>query len=66
MACTIQTVIPLGRSYEEYVEMFALTSSDLSGRILGCADGPASFNAFHTRSGGELRRPSRKPCTRSD
>ena len=54
MAYTIQTVIPLGRSYEEYVEMFALTSSDLCGRILGCADGLASFNAYHTRSGGRV------------
>ena len=54
MAYTIQTVIPLGRSYEEYVEMFALNSSDLSGRILGCADGPASFNALHASSGGRV------------
>ena len=26
--------------------MFALTPSDLSGNILDCASGPASFNAF--------------------
>jgi hypothetical protein len=31
--------------------MFALTDGDLEGRILGCADGPASFNAAATRRG---------------
>ena len=31
--------------------MFSLTESDLAGRILGCADGPASFNAEATRRG---------------
>lgn len=51
---SIREVIPLGRSYEEYVNMFALTPSDLSGRILGCADGPANFNAVHTGNGGRV------------
>jgi len=31
--------------------MFGLTDTDLEGRILGCADGPASFNAEATRKG---------------
>lgn len=31
--------------------MFSLTDADLEGRILGCADGPASFNAEATREG---------------
>ena len=31
--------------------MFALSSDDLHRRILGCADGPASFNAEATTSG---------------
>jgi hypothetical protein len=30
---------------EEYVAMFALSEQELGGKILGCADGPASFNA---------------------
>ncbi len=30
---------------DEYVAMFELTASDLNSRIIGCADGPASFNA---------------------
>jgi len=31
--------------------MFALSDADLQLRILGCADGPASFNAESTRRG---------------
>ena len=31
--------------------MFALSADDLEGRILGCGDGPASFNATATRRG---------------
>lgn len=34
--------------------MFALTDSDLEDRILGCADGPASFNAGLTAQGGTV------------
>ena len=48
---TLASVVPWGRSYDEYVRMFALTDADLSGRILGCGDGPASFNAEATRRG---------------
>lgn len=38
-------IIPWGRSFDEYRAMFALSQSDLTQRILGCGDGPASFNA---------------------
>ena len=31
--------------------MFALSEADLQLRVLGCADGPASFNAEATRQG---------------
>jgi len=34
--------------------MFALTGADLGGRILGCGDGPASFNAEATRQGSDI------------
>lgn len=34
--------------------MFALSDADLRGRILGCGDGPASFNAVATRFGGTI------------
>jgi hypothetical protein len=45
VAIQLKEVIPWGRSFEEYRRMFALSEEDLSGRILGCGDGPASFNA---------------------
>jgi hypothetical protein len=48
---TLSEVVPWGRSFEEYCRMFALSSGDLHGRILGCADGPASFNAEATAAG---------------
>ncbi len=48
MTMTLKEVIPWGRSFEEYRRMFALTAGDLAGTILGCGDGPASFNAEAT------------------
>ena len=47
----VAEVIPWGRSFEEYRRMFALSAADLAGRILGCGDGPASFNAEATARG---------------
>jgi hypothetical protein len=44
MSIKYESVVPWGRSYQEYVEMFSLTEADLNKSILGCADGPASFN----------------------
>jgi hypothetical protein len=51
---TLKQVVPWGRSYDEYRAMFALTDADLEGRILGCGDGPASFNAVATRRGARV------------
>jgi hypothetical protein len=48
---TLDQVVPWGRSFEEYRRMFALSDADLQLRILGCADGPASFNAESARRG---------------
>ena len=45
MTFNYQEAVPWGRSFDEYLRMFSLTDSDLDGSILGCADGPASFNA---------------------
>jgi hypothetical protein len=45
MTFTLDSVVPWGRSFDEYVAMFALSEEDLGRRVLGCADGPASFNA---------------------
>ena len=46
--------MPWGRSFKEYVRMFSLTDSDLGKRILGCGDGPASFNAAMRRQGKKV------------
>lgn len=54
MAFTLDQVVPWGRSYDEYVAMFALDDADLQRRILGCGDGPASFNAVLSRRGGNV------------
>ena len=51
---TLDHVVPWGRSFEEYRRMFALTDADLGLRILGCGDGPASFNAEATRRGADV------------
>lgn len=54
MAFTLDNVVPWGRSYAEYVSMFGLTEADLGCRILGCGDGPASFNEELTKRGGTI------------
>ena len=51
---TLSSVVPWGRSFDEYRRMFALSEADLASRILGCGDGPASFNAEATRRGGRV------------
>jgi SAM-dependent methyltransferase len=51
MAFSLDQIVPWGRSFDEYAGMFGLTEADLSGRILGCGDGPASFNAEATQRG---------------
>lgn len=50
----LRDIVPWGRSFGEYRAMFALTGADLSGRILGCGDGPASFNAEATARGADV------------
>jgi hypothetical protein len=47
----LREIVPWGRSFGEYRRMFALSGDDLSGRTLGCGDGPASFNAEATAAG---------------
>jgi hypothetical protein len=46
---SLDRVVPWGRSFDEYRRMFALDDSDMAAAVLGCADGPASFNAEATR-----------------
>jgi hypothetical protein len=50
----LSEVIPWGRSLDEYRLMFGLSEKDLAGRMLGCADGPASFNAEATAEGRSI------------
>lgn len=50
----LKNIVPWGRSFEEYKEMFSLTQNDLSRSILGCGDGPASFNAELSSKGGKV------------
>ncbi len=54
MAITLSKVIPWGRSFDEYVAMFALSKEDLEKRILDCGSGPASFNTSLTKLGGRI------------
>jgi hypothetical protein len=48
---TLDQVVPWGRSFDEYRRMFDLTDDDLNRSIVGCGDGPASFNAEATQRG---------------
>lgn len=41
----LNEVVPWVRTLEEYKLMFALSDVDLNTKIIGCGDGPASFNA---------------------
>ena len=50
----LRNVVPWGRSFDEYRDMFMLTDADLQETILGCGDGPASFNAELTKAGGSV------------
>lgn len=54
MAMTLEKVVPWGRSLEEYCAMFNLGEAELQQKILGCGDGPASFNAELTAHGGAV------------
>ena len=51
MVVRLDQVAPWGRSLNEYRRMFDLDDGLLAGRILGCADGPASFNVEMTALG---------------
>lgn len=57
----LQEVVPWGRSLDEYRGMFSLSDTDLQGSLLGCGDGPASFNAELAASGKSQRLVSVDP-----
>ena len=48
MTFSLEKVVPWGRSYSEYLRMFGLDSGIGGRSVIGCADGPASFNAEAT------------------
>ena len=50
----LENVVPWGRSLDEYRAIFDLRDADLRRHILGCGDGPASFNAEWTALGGRV------------
>ena len=50
----LESIVPWGRSFEEYRSFFNLAETDLQKRILGCGDGPANFNAVLTQQGGNI------------
>lgn len=51
MAVQLDSIVPFGRSFDEYRQMFNLSPADLQNRILGVGDGPASFNAEAAHQG---------------
>ena len=51
---TLDDVVPWGRSFDEYARMFSLTDADLNKKIVGCGDGPASFNFELSERGGSV------------
>jgi hypothetical protein len=54
MSMVLTEIVPWGRSRREYELMFRLEGDDLRGHVLGCGDGPASFNAEVTTEGGSV------------
>jgi hypothetical protein len=54
MGVKLENVVPWGRSLEEYIRMFDLTSEELELSILDCGGGPSSFNAEMTCSGHKV------------
>jgi hypothetical protein len=54
MPVEVDSIVPWGRSFDEYVRMFALTEADLAGHVLDCAAGPSSFHAELRARGGRV------------
>ena len=51
MAVSFESIVPWGRSLQEYERMFNLSEEDLSSGVLDCGGGPASFTAELTTLG---------------
>ena len=50
----LENVVPWGRNLEEYQNMFLLSNQDLQFKILGCGDGPSSFNFEATQQNANI------------
>jgi hypothetical protein len=50
----LDSIAPVGRSFEEYSLMFDLSRHDLNNKILGVGDGPASFNCTMNEMGHNI------------
>jgi len=50
----LENVVPWGRNKQEYQDMFQLSREDLQSKILGCGDGPSSFNFEITKLNGNI------------
>ncbi|MYB93751.1 hypothetical protein F4054_10530 [Candidatus Poribacteria bacterium] len=51
MSFHYEDIVPWGRSFDEYLDMFDLSENDLARDIVDVGGGPASFNAgMHQRS----------------
>jgi len=50
----LNSIVPWGRNLEEYQQIFSLSKEDLQKKILGCGDGPSSFNAELTELRGDV------------
>jgi hypothetical protein len=50
----LSSIVPWGRSLDEYRAMFALSHADLQRVMLDCGGGPASFNAEATIVGAQV------------
>lgn len=50
----LENIVPWGRNLSEYQSMFLLSDQQLRSKILGCGDGPASFNTEVTALGGNV------------
>ncbi len=54
MAFKYHEAVPWGRNHDEYQRMFNLDEKALKQKILGCGDGPASFNVECNERGGQV------------
>jgi hypothetical protein len=50
----LDKVVPWGRNLLEYQRMFLLSDDDFKHSILGCGDGPASFNIEVRQKGADV------------